>query len=82
MAPSVDTEFAQYPAKQARGRRASDRRLNWAAVGVVTSAVAIILTALLSLASRVAALETQARNDAARMERVENKLDRLLERVK
>lgn len=74
-------EFAAYPAKQNRGRRASDRRssvVNWGAIAVVIT----LLAALLSLASRITALETQQRNDTQRLERIENKIDRVFERVK
>jgi hypothetical protein len=62
-------------------------RVNWTAVSVVIALALALLSWLgngaqsyQSLSGRVSRLETQRENDASRMERIENKIDRLLER--
>lgn len=84
------TDFSNYPAQRARGRRSTDRpRVNWSAVAVIVTLVLWLLGAASGLfgdyrriGDRVTILETQRTNDNQRMERIENKLDRILERVK
>lgn len=65
------------------------RRINWSAVGVITAIAISILSWFGSgfsdyrkVNDRVLTLENQRVEDKARMERVENKIDRLLDRQK
>ena len=65
------------------------RGINWGMVAAVLTIVGWMLAAASGafgdyqrIGHRVTILETQRLNDAQRMERIENKLDRILERVK
>jgi hypothetical protein len=75
----------------ARERRPS-MRVNWNAVAVVIALIVALLGwfrddskdnegRAQALERRLSILETQRLSDTGRMERIENKLDRLLERV-
>jgi hypothetical protein len=68
-------------------------RVNWNAVAVVVALVVALAgwfrddskdneARRSALDARITVLETQRANDALRMERIESKLDRLLERTK
>lgn len=68
-------------------------RVNWNAVAVVVALVVALLgwfrddskdnqAQRQALDARIVVLETQRSNDVQRMERIESKLDRLLERMK
>lgn len=71
-----------------RGAVVDDRvpKVNW---GLVLTVVALLVGWLLmgfsdnrAIISRITALETNRANDAQRMERIESKVDRVLELVK
>lgn len=82
--PRNDDLTDAYDRRHILPRRSDDSgmRVNWQFVISVLGLVIIIIGGLISISSRVTALENQSRNDAARMHRIEDKLDRLLERVK
>lgn len=68
-------------------RRESARSINWSAIGVITALAISLLSWFASgfsdyrkVNDRVLTLENQRVEDKARMERVENKIDRLLDR--
>ena len=64
-------------------------RVNWGAVAAVLTVLGWFLAAASGVFSdsrelekRVTVLETQRQQDSQRMERIENKVDRVLERLK
>ena len=84
-----DDDMAHYTPRD-HGRRSADRpRINWSAVALVVSVALWLIGAASGLfgdyrkiGDRVTVLETQRIHDARRMERVEDKIDRILERIK
>lgn len=63
-------------------RRESDERLNvqWSIVFQVLGYILGLFVVYNAMTGRLTALETNRANDAMRMERMENKLDQLLQR--
>ena len=75
------------------GRRKTDQpKINWSAVSVIFAVSIYVVGSLTGffganaaevrkISERLSILETQRFEDVRRMERIENKLDRILERV-
>lgn len=83
MTTSLDLGPSPIPAHHQAAR---PRGVNWsvvlAVVGWLLTTTGTALGAYFAMGTRVTTLEVQRAEDAKRMERLENKIDRILERLK